>query len=197
MHGPLRTWPFELIDEHIDGDAVTVQLQTTITPDQHGVVAPCQVTVAHRFAPGRLTVMWATTNLGSLPQPSAGALHTYLAADARQAVISGFDGCHWVGPDDSDEQGTVEGVISHPVGRTMTMRDGSGIELRSAGTTCAMRQDGARCTVVWNPGPGHGIADLAEDETDAFICIEASNKGDERVIAPGTTHDVQVDYCFS
>lgn len=104
-------------------------------------------------------------------------LHTYLAVRDPEATISGMAGCHaWDGASTSAPRFTrrlpdvlraLEGqdLVVHGVEAPVVLHDA---ELGTVSVTAS----GFPNRVVWNPGPGHALADLPPGDEARFVCIE-------------------------
>ena len=116
-------------------------------------------------------------NLGPEAAAFTGGLHTYLAVADPDAWVSGLAGCHaWDGESTDSPRFTqrlaeripalqaqdlvVQGAVA-PVVLTDAVLGRIHVAAR-----------GFPNRVVWNPGPGHGLPDVAPGDEARFVCIE-------------------------
>ncbi|TVR07450.1 MAG: hypothetical protein EA401_14895 [Planctomycetota bacterium] len=190
MHGPLRLQPFTLLHVHQQGQDIRARMSCELSPELPGVMSPCTAVLHCAFTPCSLTIVLSIHNRGTHCQPSAGAMHTYLACDATSFSVAGLEGCAWHGPDDSDLQGRVHHNIDHCPGSTRTIYDAAPrpypLRCGDGSMRAHLQRWGSRSVVIWNPGPEHDISDLCDDAWLDFVCVETANSGgDARSIPPG------------
>lgn len=106
-----------------------------------------------------------------------GGLHTYLAVADPDAWISGLDGCHaWDGastrnPRFSKRLGDriraldAQDLVIHGVRGPVVLHDAILGDL-------TVKAEGFPNRVVWNPGPGNSLPDVAPGDETRFVCIE-------------------------
>lgn len=118
-----------------------------------------------------------------------GGLHTYLAVDDAEATIDGLQGAHvWDGHSATAPQ--FPDRIDGPV-RALAAAD---LVVRGAVAPVVLRDRvrgdvhvaarGFPNRVIWNPGPGHGLDDVAPGDEARFVCIEPAAVSS--VVVPGT-----------
>jgi glucose-6-phosphate 1-epimerase len=199
MHGPLRVWPFDLAHWSCRGESVLLRFTAELPASAPGVLSTCRAAVDLRLAPSTVVVALTVINHGDRPQPSAGALHTYLRCDALGGRVHGLDGrpCH-----DSGQTrcaAVVDGVLADLGGACTTVHDEGGpVRVEDGGgVDCCLFRRGSRSLVVWNPGADHGIDDLPAESWRSFVCVETANSDDDaRTIAPGGWHRMVTRYRF-
>jgi glucose-6-phosphate 1-epimerase len=124
-----------------------------------------------------LTMTLIVENRGQDVARFTGGLHTYLAVADPEAWIDGLAGCHvWDGVSTKDPRFTerIEGPI-----RALDTQDRviSGalapVVLHDAVLgSLDVTAEGFANRVVWNPGPGHSLPDVAPGDESRFVCIE-------------------------
>lgn len=106
-----------------------------------------------------LTVRLDVANAGATPLSFTAALHTYLHVTSTDAAgVEGLPGGRLctVGPFDQ---------MFHDVPGPLTLHDDGPPPLR-------IDAEGFTDWVAWNPGPGHGLADVREGDETSFVCVE-------------------------
>lgn len=109
---------------------------------------------------GVLRLRLGLHNTGNAPLAFGAALHTYLALDARHARLDGLLPAQTL-----PLHGPIDQVHPAPAGA---------LRLRARGPVLQLEQSGFAHTVVWNPGPGHTLADLPARGWQDFACVEAA-----------------------
>jgi glucose-6-phosphate 1-epimerase len=118
-----------------------------------------------RATADRLTLTLDVANAGDEPIAFSAALHTYLAvSDAALARVTGLG--HGLSPDPRPAWGPFDEVHEGVAASGVHLVDP---ELGSLTVSAGGFTD----VVFWNPGPGHGLADVPEDGASHFVCIEA------------------------
>jgi glucose-6-phosphate 1-epimerase len=128
-----------------------------------------------------------------------GALHSYLAVgDIGAVTIDGLDTVAYVDKVAGGQLRRQEGpiVIDTEVDRvyqetTATCR----IDDTAFARQITIAKAGSHSTVVWNPWQAKAaqLADMADDEYRAFVCVETTNAGDDIVtLAPGAEHRLEL-----
>ena len=128
-------------------------------------------------SPEDLVMVLTVANQGHDVARFTGGLHTYLAVSDPEATITGLEGCRvWDGvstraPHFSEEitgplraLDTQDRVITGAVA-PVVVHDGVLGEMHIAA-------EGFTNRVVWNPGPGHTLPDVAAGDEARFVCIE-------------------------
>ncbi len=137
-----------------------------------------------RLSATRLTVALEIENTGDAPFAFTAALHTYLRVDdVAQVAIEGLQGCDY---EDSANGGTLHRQHDYEVmfdGETDRIYNDvvAPLALIDGDHRLDIEQDGFGDAVVWNPGEHlcARIADLASDDWQRFVCVEAG-----QVLAP-------------
>jgi glucose-6-phosphate 1-epimerase len=128
--------------------------------------------VAH---PTALDVTLGVRNDGDEPFDFTAALHTYLAVGSRGARVHGLEGR----PAEDNAAGRAAVTMpAEPLDaleqRDVAVRGVTGPvvlddpELGPLTVTASGFTD----VVVWNPGPGHGLADVPDGAERGFVCVE-------------------------
>lgn len=181
----LSEWEFVGADDVEAGTCATFVLQ------RDGLELRYQVTMGER-----LEIALDVTNIGQEAVEIEEALHTYLAVgDISRVSLSGLEGVDYV---DKTAGGTVvtqDGDITfdgetdrvYLTSANVTVSDPAG------GRKLLVQSQGARNTVVWNPGPAKAAAmpDFGDDEWTQMVCVEAANALDNFYrLQPGGTHSI-------
>lgn len=135
-----------------------------------------------------LTMVLTVENAGHDVAAFTGGLHTYLAVADPDAAITGLAGCHeWDGESTSDPS------FPHRIEGSLRALDRQDRVLQGALAPVVLNDDqrgsvhvaaeGFTNRVVWNPGPGHGLPDVAAGDESGFVCIEPVDV--RPVIVPG------------
>ncbi len=124
-----------------------------------------------------LDMALTVTNTGSDPFRFTTGLHTYFAVADPQASITGLAGCRaWDGASTAAPQFTAappdpmraldtKDIVIDAVPGPVVLHDAV---LGPVSVTAA----GFPHMVVWNPGPDHGLPDVAVGGEAGFVCIE-------------------------
>jgi len=129
-----------------------------------------------------LVMTMTVANHGPDTARFTGGLHTYLAVGDPLASITGLEGCHaWDGQSTAAPRFTVP--ITGPV-RALDAQDlviqGALAPVRLTDRTLGtmhVAAEGFAHRVVWNPGPGHELPDVAPGDEARFVCIEPTDVG--------------------
>ncbi len=186
-HGFARTAQWRLREQHGDcavfewGDGVSTRAHWP-----HAFAARLSITIG---GPA-LTVALDITNIGSSPFHFTAALHTYLAVQDIAAVqVLGLQGLHYRDTAqggrmarEADAGLSIVGEVDRNYFATppsLTLQDGS--------RTLHIEQTGFLDTVVWNPGAAASanFKDLAPDDYQRFLCIEAATIAQPVLLPPG------------
>lgn len=141
-----------------------------------------------------ITVSLGIGNPGPAPLTFTAALHTYVAvADIARATVEGLAGV----PYRDQTRGNASVVDEAPgltferevdrlyvrTPRELRLHDGRGPDAR----VVAIHADGFPDAVVWNPWAekARALDDLADDEYQRFVCIEAAAAAEPVVVALG------------
>jgi glucose-6-phosphate 1-epimerase len=135
----------------------------------------------HRFslqlvataAGGTLTVELLVGNLDVAPLEFTAALHCYLRVRTPDATVHGLAG---LTAEDNAGGGQLV-VPAEPLPalgtRDWAVRDSPGpARLEDGPDLLEVLTERWQDTVVWNPGPGHGLADVEPDGERRFVCVE-------------------------
>ncbi len=136
-----------------------------------------EMTLDVRASAEDLTMVLTITNTGREAAHFTAGLHTYLAVSDPQATITGLEGCHeWDGAQTSDP------AFSRRIGGPLRALDERDAVIAGAQAPVVLNDDilgsvqvaaeGFAHRVVWNPGPGQQLPDVAPGDESAFVCIE-------------------------
>ena len=116
-------------------------------------------------------------NTGAQPFPFSAALHSYFAVDQlEQARITGLQRVRYSDDTPLDALQAKEVLqFADKLDRIYYQLPGP-LQLETGGDTLRLAQQGFTDAVVWNPGAqdAAALADLADDEYQRFVCIEAA-----------------------
>jgi glucose-6-phosphate 1-epimerase len=186
-HGFARTAPWTLAEA--EGGRAVLRLAdapATRAVWPHAFVAELTVVVAG----ATLEVALSVRNAGDAPLRFTGALHTYLRVDdVARARLRGLRGTRYR----DQTAGGAERIeasdafaIAGEVDRVYL--DAPTVVLEEGGVApVAVRMDGFRDVVVWNPGAERGaaLADLDPAGVSRFVCVEAAAVAAPIEVAPG------------
>jgi glucose-6-phosphate 1-epimerase len=124
-----------------------------------------------------LTMRLVVENRGQDVARFTGGLHTYLAVADPEAWIDGLAGCHvWDGASTESPHFSerVEGRIRALDTQDLVIAGAIAPVVLNDAVLGAMRvaAEGFANRVVWNPGPGHTLPDVAPGDEARFVCIE-------------------------
>jgi glucose-6-phosphate 1-epimerase len=150
---------------------------------------PFELVLRARFKGSELTVSLAVINTGSLAFDFTCALHTYLAANATEAVIHGLRGVRYLDSADHRRMGIQQEELLRIDRHLDRFFFGvtTPVEVRESGTTVRVVQDTFTDVVVWNPWQelARKLADLPDDGYRHFVCIESAIVERPVFLAPG------------
>jgi len=124
-----------------------------------------------------LTMTLTIDNRGPDTARFTGGLHTYLAVADPQAWISGLTGCAtWDGGSTAAPKftGALGGRVAALAAQDLVIdASPSQVVLHDAILgDLQVTAEGFPHRVVWNPGPGHSLPDVAAGDEARFVCIE-------------------------
>jgi glucose-6-phosphate 1-epimerase len=126
---------------------------------------------------GELEMSLTVANLGSDEAAFTGGLHTYLAVADPGAWIEGLAGARaW------DGQSTTDPRFTQPVGPRVPALASQDLVMQGTLDLIVLHDEvlgrmsviaeGFGNRIVWNPGPGSGLPDVAPGDEARFVCIE-------------------------
>lgn len=136
------------------------------------------------------------SNHGTAPMAFENGLHTYFGvADVHAARLHGLAGTTYLDKRDDSSCKTQHDqhfAFTRDVDQVY-LNTGAAIDLHdpAGGRVVHMAKTGSQTTVIWNPWSvlTPGFADLAADSWQRFVCVEAVNSDENRVVLPpGATH---------
>ncbi len=146
-----------------------------------------------RLAGATLEMELAVENRGESRLSFQAALHSYWqVSDIGRVVIDGLQDRRY--HDNLRQQEGVqhsrrlEMLVGHPVDR-IVYGPATTLQLLDLGETrtrtLLLESEGFDDTVVWNPGPAHGLADLPPDDWRRFVCLEMAQIEHPPTVEPG------------
>ena len=144
----------------------------------------------------KLNLSLATANTGKEPFAFSCGFHPYLLVGERdRSRVRGLDGLVYfdgvAGEPDQAQCGDL--ALDHDVDHIFAMPTAPKHEYalvdEAAGRATAVVSSGNDAAVVWNPGPGGKLPDLAAEDWRKFVCVEpVSDWPGGRTLAPGERH---------
>ena len=184
-HGYARTQFWK-----ITGSQHTPELTTlTLTLETDQLQAEATISLGES-----LEISLKTTNTSDQTQTIGGALHSYLrVSDIADATISGLDHTHFIDTlTDTPETQSGDISITEETDRIYLNTSATvSIFDPNLNRSIFIDKTGSQSTVVWNPWieKSNTMADLANEEYQNFICIEAANaREDVHTLNPGDIH---------
>ncbi|HEX9373905.1 MAG TPA: D-hexose-6-phosphate mutarotase [Roseiflexaceae bacterium] len=142
-----------------------------------------------------LHVALVARNTGGESLACGGALHSYFAVgDAARIAIRGLEGCAYADKVDGGRRKIQDGPITIGAETDRIYMDTSAdcvIDDPALARRIRIAKSGSQTTVVWNPWveKARSIADFADDEYAAMVCVETANAAADVVtIEPGGEH---------
>jgi glucose-6-phosphate 1-epimerase len=134
---------------------------------------------------------------GAAPEPAGftAALHTYLAvADADRAQVLGLAGALLERNADGSTVTSAADALAARGPLDLAVRDHARPVILDGGDArIEVTREHFADLVIWNPGPGHGLADVPDGGERRFVCVEAAQLSTVQ-LAPGADWTAQVRY---
>ena len=177
-HGFARTAEWRPVRVESEPGRAALAFQLT---DSEGTRAiwphPFRARLTISASPTDLTMALTIENQGPDAAPFTGGLHTYLAVADPQAWVSGLAGCPtW------DGRSTAAPVFGGSLGDQVAALADQDLVIGAAPQEVLLHDavlgdlqitaEGFPNRVVWNPGPGHTLPDVAPGDEARFVCIE-------------------------
>ena len=185
-HGFARTSIWTLVDaqDHEDFASITLGLENSVA----NPLFPYDCSVAIKVTlTDKLSVELITTNLGNQPIEITQALHTYLPiSDLDNATIAGLEGVEYADKLKAFARSTEDRVsvdLKEPTDRVY-FDHSNGLTLNDQDRETRVYKQNSGTTVIWNPGieTAGNMADIGADNYRGFLCIEAANAMEDKVI---------------
>ncbi len=193
-HGFARVSMWSVAGAHDDGAAVALTLRLG-DDEATRALWPHRFTLELTVSVGeQLALALTTVNSGDETLIVGGALHSYFTVgDVTQASIIGLEGAAYLDQLSGQTYTQVGPVtIGAEVDRIYSdSADACTIRDPSLGREIRVAKAGSRTTVVWNPWveKARRLADFADDEYPAMLCVETANApGDTVTLPPGGSH---------
>ena len=196
-HGFARTRPWKLESVAQDDDAIQLVMSLESNTET-------RMRWSHDFR-ALYTVTFGTdlklelqvTNSGKTEFAFEEALHTYYkVGKVQQVKVAGLEGIHYLDKTDGnrEKQAHDDISISSETDRVF-LNTAHDVEIRdhSLGRRTVVSKQRSSNTVVWNPWieKSRSLSDLADDEWEQFVCVEAGNVGESAVrLTPGKKHRI-------
>lgn len=134
-------------------------------------------------------------NTDAVPVEITGALHSYFAiGDIKEIVVAGLEETTYLDKVDDGREKRQEGLVritGHTDRIYVNTTSTCVIDDPANSRQIVVEKRGSHSTVVWNPWIENAaaMADMADDEYTAMICVETTNAGSDIVtLAPGESH---------
>lgn len=180
-HGFARTALWRVDDVQQGGDVASATLVLTDTPESmqlwpYSFTATIRITLSEQS----LKVDWQVRNDGVQVMPFQAALHTYFrVTDGQYATIKGLANCP--GFDKLTQEKTAASGVDQLIVKNaidcIYAQTPDQLSLSAGLGEMHIYKSGFPDTVVWTPWDegARQIADLADDEGRALICVEAAS----------------------
>ena len=191
-HGFARTSIWQLLEQCSTPESALLRLGFSSTDTDYPLEAEYQIELTESSLEMRLI----THNVGEQAVELTEALHTYLpVSDLENASLHGLEGVQYADKllDYAQALESREAVyLTDPTDRVY-YDTSEQLDLIDTGTgaTTEIAKQGSGTTVVWNAGEeiAAGMADLGAENYRTYICVEAANALESRVILePGQSH---------
>lgn len=189
QHGRARTtvWTSEIRE---DESAVVLRTEQP-SPEGYGPTKfLCEI--AYVFAEG-IRIEIRVANVGESEAPFQLAVHSYWACEEPpKAIVRGLGERYLdnLGGLAESQDPTPDASHTPPFDRIYPDA-ADHLELIAERYRVSISTQGGAGTVLWNPGPNHGIADLGSPN---FICVESGVVTPSKVLRPGEEHRIQLGY---
>ncbi len=177
-HGFARTADWQVQRAPVEQGRATLAFQLADSEATRAVWPhPFRARLGISASPTDLTMTLVVENRGPDVARFTGGLHTYLAVADPEAWIGGLAGCRaW------DGASTESPTFSERMGGRIRALDGQDLVIQGALAPVVLADavlgsmhvaaEGFPNRVVWNPGPGHALPDVAPGDEARFVCIE-------------------------
>jgi glucose-6-phosphate 1-epimerase len=177
-HGFARTADWEPVRAQPERGQAALSFQLTDSEETRAVWPHAfRARLDISASPTALIMSLTVVNRGQDVARFTGGLHTYLAVADPEAWIDGLAGCHvWDGVSTQSPRFTehitgpiraldAQDLVIHGALAPVVLNDAVLGSLHVAA-------EGFSNRVVWNPGPGHSLPDVAPGDEARFVCIE-------------------------
>lgn len=194
-HGFVRHSVFEVRGSEYSDEITEITLGLKSSPETKAIW-PHDFDLEYKISISmKLNLYLTTKNTGTEPFKFTEGFHPYFRVRERDAVaVYGLDGCDAVDARDMKpfvQVGELRANADLDHVFTLTKRE---YVINDPGLkrAIAMVSRGNSKLVVWNPGPGVKLPDLAEDDWKRFLCVEPATlfREDGIELAPGETHQL-------
>jgi glucose-6-phosphate 1-epimerase len=180
-HGFGRTTDWRRVEPRVEARAAGRAVLAFELDDSEATRAvwphPFRARLEISASPDDLAMALSVVNRGhGLARLTAG-LHTYFAVADPDATITGLGGCHaWDGASTTAPRFSTrlpnriraletQDLVVHGAEEPVVLHD-------AVLGTVSVEASGFPNRVVWNPGPGHELPDVAPGDEAHFVCIE-------------------------
>lgn len=135
-----------------------------------------------------LQIQMTVHNLSATAFEFHAALHTYLRVnDVEKAEVQGLAGMEFANEVTKQRETSPDEAITfgEEIDRGYFGVGSGEIVLVDGETKLHIESTNFPDTVVWNPGPNHGIGDMPQEDWRHFVCIEPAQVENRRLLAPG------------
>jgi len=197
-HGVVRNQPWQLVSTHAHQDGSTSVILAIEDNEQSRVLWDHRFRLQLELRIGQtLSLTLTSHNLGKQPFAMSEALHTYFAvSNVNEIEIEGLDGLTYsdkcLNFAEQQQTGNVQikaelDRVYQSVSQDVVLHDPNfNRKIRITSPTC-------NTCVIWNPW--QALSDVAGQGYQHFVCIEAANVADDKIIVPaGESHTITAEY---
>jgi len=134
-----------------------------------------------------IAISLSVKNPGDTPIEFHAALHTYLIADLESGTtVQGLSGRDFLNEVTGETETDVEPqiVFGKEVDRAYLGTGEESLIIEENENKIEISSSHFPDTVIWNPGPDHGISDLPTEGWKQFICVEGAFTRDYKQLPP-------------
>lgn len=193
-HGPFARHGFaRRMEWHVSdgGDPAKNLLTLASTPDTLAEWPfAFEIALGVALSANSLTISLTVYNTGEVAFPFQAALHSYLLVEnATGCELDGLQGLDYLNEVTKKMEAGEETAIrfGSEVDRAYFAGGSRALRIRDGDHALVATSEALPDVVIWNPGPDHGIGDLAPEAWRQFLCVEAARLGSEESLPPGGT----------
>lgn len=149
-----------------------------------------EATISYTLTPDTLAITLRVTNTDDQPWAFTAALHSYLQAEVATLHLPALSGLPYHDKLENADRLFDDGPDAKlpPIPVDAIVPGLAQLALRQRDTSLQIHNRGHDATVVWNPGPAHGIGDVHFGGEQEFICLESALALEPLRLEPGSSH---------